>query len=194
MEHLAATAPAAERGGRSVPFVAAREDQAGRRWVQPYDATIQAEGGVAPYAWSVSKGALPAGLGLNAITGEIAGTPSSPGLGKFTIKLVDSAPPSGHSVKAKLTIQVAPAAITISPSTLPGATINHKYKRSFSAAGGSSPYTFAVIAGSLPPGLTVTAGGKLSGKPTQSGIYLFTLQATDKFGYVGTIPESLTVS
>lgn len=160
---------------------------------QLYDVTIQADGGVMPYHWSVVRGALPAGLGLNVATGEIAGTPS-PGLSKFTIQLADSAQPSAHTVKARLTIQVVPAAITISPSILPGATINHKYSLSFSASGGSARYAFAVVAGSLPPGLTLSARGKLSGIPTQSGTYVFTVQATDKFGYVGTIQESLTVT
>ena len=55
-----------------------------------YDETISASGGVAPYAYSVTSGTLPNGLTLDGATGQIAGTPTTPGLFSFTIQALDA--------------------------------------------------------------------------------------------------------
>src|SRR5260370_9772335 len=56
-----------------------------------YSATLQASGGTSPDTWSVSIGALPAGLSLAALTGVISGTPTASGSSSFTIQAADSA-------------------------------------------------------------------------------------------------------
>src|SRR5205814_3317497 len=60
----------------------------------PYDQILSASGGTAPFTWSVSTGSLPAGLSLNAATGEITGTPTSstttPPSFTFTLTATDS--------------------------------------------------------------------------------------------------------
>ncbi len=56
-----------------------------------YKQLLNTTGGLTPIAWSISAGALPAGLTLSAITGEITGTPSAPGVGVFTVTATDSA-------------------------------------------------------------------------------------------------------
>ena len=58
---------------------------AGRRYSQ----TIVASGGTAPYTYSISAGALPPGLTLNAATGVISGTPSNPSTATFTVQARD---------------------------------------------------------------------------------------------------------
>jgi len=55
-----------------------------------YSQTLKASGGVAPYAWSVSSGKLPAGLSLAATTGIISGKPSLAATSSFTIGVHDS--------------------------------------------------------------------------------------------------------
>src|SRR6185312_15133152 len=45
----------------------------------PYSAALTAQGGSAPYVWSVTAGALPTGLSLDASTGTVAGTPTTVG-------------------------------------------------------------------------------------------------------------------
>lgn len=55
-----------------------------------YSAQLTAQGGTPPIVWSVVVGALPAGLGLNAVSGIISGTPIGPaGLSSFTILALD---------------------------------------------------------------------------------------------------------
>ena len=55
-----------------------------------YSQTLTASGGVGLYTWSVSSGTLPDGLSLNAATGTISGTPSTPGTYHFTARVMDS--------------------------------------------------------------------------------------------------------
>jgi len=55
-----------------------------------YSHTLTASGGVAPYTWAVTGGALPSGLGLNASTGEISGLASAAADFSFTVTVTDS--------------------------------------------------------------------------------------------------------
>jgi hypothetical protein len=56
----------------------------------PYSETIATNGGIQPFTWSVSSGALPDGLTLNDTTGEISGTPTLSGTFDFTVQVVDA--------------------------------------------------------------------------------------------------------
>ncbi|HEY6137368.1 MAG TPA: Ig domain-containing protein [Thermoanaerobaculia bacterium] len=48
--------------------------------------------------------------------------------------------------------------------------------------GGTAPYTFTIQSGSLPPGLSMTSGGLISGTPTTEGEYLVCFTVTDSVG------------
>ncbi len=76
--------------------------------------------------------------------------------------------------------------IVVNPPTLPNGTVGQVYTANLSASGGLSPYTFAVTVGALPPGLSLSAAGVISGTPTASGLYNFTVTATDANGFTGT--------
>ncbi len=56
-----------------------------------YSFTVQASGGQPPYSWSITQGALPDGLSLNAASGLIGGTPATPGTFNFTVQVSDAA-------------------------------------------------------------------------------------------------------
>nr|WP_308686081.1 putative Ig domain-containing protein [Xanthomonas arboricola] len=72
--------------------------------------------------------------------------------------------------------------VTVGPASLPAATAGSAYSQTLSASGGTAPYTFAITAGALPAGLTLSAAGVLSGTPTASGSFNFTATATDSGG------------
>lgn len=68
--------------------------------------------------------------------------------------------------------------ITIVPSTLPTGRVAEIYSIRFDAGGAPSQAQFSIAAGSMPPGLTLSANGDLSGSPTTEGTFNFTVLAT----------------
>jgi hypothetical protein len=76
------------------------------------------------------------------------------------------------------------------PNTLIGAP----YSQNITASGGVQPYTFAISAGSLPAGLTLTSGGLLSGTPSAVGNYNFTVTVTDSNSCAANKPYSIAVT
>ncbi|HEX8151824.1 MAG TPA: ice-binding family protein [Thermoanaerobaculia bacterium] len=77
-------------------------------------------------------------------------------------------------------------ALTLAPSTLPDGTLGVVYNQLITATGGTAPYTFTVISGSLPPGLTLGSNGALTGTPTTAGSFTFTVRGADANGCIGT--------
>ncbi len=140
-----------------------------------YQVTLAAAGGQAPYTWSATAGALPAGLTFSPTSGQIAGTPTAAGSFQFTAAVTDAT--GGQATKA-FTLAVA-AALTISTAPqLPSAVLGVSYTETIAASGGTPPYTWSVSAGAVPPGLTFTAGA-LAGTPSSAGTYNFTAVVTD---------------
>jgi hypothetical protein len=79
-------------------------------------------------------------------------------------------------------------------AVLPGAALAAAYSETISAKGGAAPYSFGVIAGSLPPGLSLDAStGVIAGAPTTAAVYGFTIQVTDAAGVTGRAAFSITV-
>jgi hypothetical protein len=87
--------------------------------------------------------------------------------------------------------------ILFSPAgpVLPDATVGAAYNVSFSATGGQPPYTWSPTPGApgLPPGLSFSTGGVLSGVPTMTGTFDFSLRLSDSGGRVVDRPYTLTV-
>jgi len=76
----------------------------------------------------------------------------------------------------------------------PAGQIGVAYSHTFPSGGGEAPLTFSIIAGSLPPGLTLAAAtGILSGVPTGSGTFGFTIQVVDSLGATNSVSCSITV-
>jgi len=86
----------------------------------------------------------------------------------------------------------APPAI---PSTSPtrAAVLGSAYSPTLTVAGGRPPYTWSVLAGALPPGVTLSESGEISGTPTASGVFTYTLVVRDSSGGVATRTYSLNV-
>ena len=146
-------------------------------------ATVTATGGASPYSWTFSG--LPSGLAFSSGTpsATISGTTCQVGSFTVTATVSDSETPA-VSASATLTLTIVAGSLSIATaSPLPNATLNSAYSTSVTAGGGCAPYSWSLAAGStLPAGLNFASGSPaatISGTPTVTGTYKFTLQVTD---------------
>ncbi|MDR3003531.1 MAG: putative Ig domain-containing protein, partial [Acidovorax sp.] len=242
-----------------------------------YSQTLAASMGTAPYTYVISTGALPAGLSLNASTGQITGTPTASGSYSFTVQATDSygasgtqsyvlavavqipvasavtatvaansqanpiplntqgpvttvavveqaahgtatangstisyTPDAGYSGQdsfqytasnssgtsnvATVTVTVNAPTLSIAPGSLPAGTVNTAYSQGLTASLGQAPYSYAISAGSLPGGLSLSTAGNLSGVPSVGGSFSFTVLATDSDGATGAQSYTLSIT
>ena len=69
--------------------------------------------------------------------------------------------------------------LTFSPASLPNGAIGVAYQQAVTVSGGTGPYTFSLGGTTLPPGISLSTNGLLSGMPTTMGTYPFRIVATD---------------
>lgn len=168
----------------------------------PYLHTFAANGAPTPF-YTLASGSLPPGLSLNPITGALSGTPTATGTYSFTVRALNIA---GNTVSSPVTITVGnppapppttpsasgsgssstqpapPTAFALGTSPISiGSSVGLPYALPVTANGNPTP-TYAVSGGALPPGLTMSPSGVLSGTPTMEGTYTFTVQATNSQG------------
>ncbi|HUN81434.1 MAG TPA: S8 family serine peptidase [Phycisphaerae bacterium] len=80
---------------------------------------------------------------------------------------------------------------TFGPS-LPDAAQGQTYKLALTADNGTPPYTWSVVGGTLPPGVSLSSSGQLSGTLTSTGEYHFTAKAVDSRGCFGSHDYSVS--
>jgi large repetitive protein len=143
-----------------------------------YSDTVTASGGRGARTFSISAGALPAGLAMNA-AGVISGTPEGPaGTANFTVEVNDSATTPATDTQA-LSIDVVDP-IAIATATLADTAIGADYAASIVAAGGTAPLGYSVSEGELPAGLVLGADGSLTGTVGPGATTeTFTIEVTD---------------
>lgn len=140
-----------------------------------YSQTLAAQGGVPPYVFSISDGALPLGIDMWS-SGVISGLAGRPGRASFTVKVSDS---KGESITHLFSIYVRPDPLVIITNTLPMGREMMAYDQQFTSRGGVEPKTWSLIDGALPQGLTFSEAGLLSGTVSEFGAYQFTVQVQD---------------
>ena len=133
-----------------------------------YAASLGAHGGTPPYSWQLTTGSLPPGLSLSS-GGSISGTASTEGSYSFQVQATDSTTPTPGTASAQLSILVAPAPLTVTTTGLPEAYVGVDYSAILTAAGGTTPYSWTLVSGSLPSGMTLSPAGVISGYTTAEG-------------------------
>ncbi|NEU70985.1 hypothetical protein GK091_29280, partial [Spirosoma agri] len=134
--------------------------------------TLTATGG-SSYTFTNSNGTVLAGSGNTR-------TVSSPGTYSVT-----GANASGCVSTTSTTVISNTATVTVSNPATTTATAGTAFSQTFTASGGATPYSFSLVSGSLPAGLSLSAAGVLSGTPTQSSSFPLTIRATDANGCSG---------
>jgi hypothetical protein len=156
----------------------------------PYSVTLAATGGTAPYTWSFYSGTMPAGLTLSA-AGVLSGTPTAAISVSFVLKVTDS---TSATATQPFTLLVNDSVTILSASTLPAGSYRTAYSYTLAAAGGTGYYTWSLTSGTLPPGLSLSTAGVLSGLPTLGGSYTFTIKATDTASTTASRTFTLAIS
>jgi hypothetical protein len=157
----------------------------------PYSQTLAATGGVPPYVWILQSGSLPPLLSLST-SGVISGTPTTPGSSTFSVTMTDSAL---HAASQSFTLVINTGPLTItSPTTLSSAVVGVAYSQTLTAAGGVPPYTWQVLSGTWPAGLSMSTAGAITGTPAAAGSYAFTTKVTDSASTSATQAFALTVA
>ena len=154
-----------------------------------YSQNLAASGGIPPFTWSISAGALPAGLSLSP-AGQISGTPSAAGTANFTIHVSDSASGADSLVTALI---IQPAPLTVTTTSLANGSTGVPYSQTLQASGGTPPYSWSLSSGTLPRGLTLSTSGSITGRPATSGNFKFTVRVTDRTGLFADRPLSIGV-
>lgn len=154
---------------------------------EPYEESVQAVGGVGPFAWSLSAGSLPTDVALVASDTRMAsieGTPSQGGTFNFTLQIEDSL---GATAEFPVELFVDPAPLGIVPSSPPIGTVGLAYSTTIRADGGAGPYQWSLAPGSqLPPGLSLFSsdGDEVTvfGIPSRAGVFDATVVVQDSLG------------
>ena len=144
-----------------------------------YSATLGAAPITGSTNWTTTSGSLPPGLTLASATGTISGTPTVAGTYVFFVQVTDT---TGTSVYQGFSITIVAKPITFVNTYLPDAMEGDSYREDIEVTGGDSPYTFSLVSGTLPSGLTLNAArGIISGTPAKgtAGTYTITIRVTD---------------
>lgn len=145
----------------------------------PSSRSLGIQGGATPLTYTLTQGTLPPGMRLNSANGSIDGSPYVPGSYHATVTVQDSlSPPEVVSKQVNITTVAPSLDLNLYlESVIP---LNAPISRTISILGGTPPYTISTANVSLPAGMTFdTSSGRLSGTPTVSGGYGFTVLVAD---------------
>jgi fimbrial isopeptide formation D2 family protein/uncharacterized repeat protein (TIGR01451 family) len=157
-----------------------------------YNQVFTPSGGNGTFTWTVSAGSLPSGLTLSPATGLLSGTPTVAGQFNFTVRATDAGNCFGER---PYTLVINCQTITVNPVTMPNGFVGTAYSQTFMQSGGSGTLTWSINAGTVPAGLLLNAAtGVLSGTPTASGSFSFTLRVTGADSCFGERQYTVSVS
>ncbi|MCY1073521.1 Ig domain-containing protein [Archangium lansingense] len=154
---------------------------------------LSAIGGKPPYSFEIVNGGLPSGIVLRS-NGKLDGAAyAGSGTPPFDVRVTDSdSPPQSAVRRLQLTsITCSSSEVCIKSSALPDARVGSPYTHLLQSTPAS--VTWKRASGTLPPGITLTGEtGRLSGTPTQAGMYEFNITATAG-GLLPPAPSTITL-
>lgn len=157
-----------------------------------YSTAVLAQDGTAPYTFTLASGSLPAGLSLASSSGVISGTPTTAGATSFVVQVTDAKSGTATATLGLTVNAAVPPSITT--TTLPSGKVGVAYSTTLAASNGTTPYSFSLVSGSLPAGLTLSSTGTISGTPATAGTASFSIKLTDKNALSSTASFSVTIA
>ena len=140
--------------------------------------------------WSIPVHLLPRAFSFNAATGVISGTGAE--VRKTTFPVTFTAT-NGLTETRNLSISVlADGPPEIATESVPGITVGHAYSTSLETVANRNG-TWSLESGSLPPGLSLSSGGTISGTPISLGTYNFTVAFDQTVGFEGSDEQDLSI-
>jgi hypothetical protein len=166
-----------------------------------YSAVINASGGCLPYKWTITSGALPAGVTetVSSTTKSLrlAGMPTSAAIHSLVVKVIGC---GGHVSEASYQVVIHPTAnhVAITTTSLPNGTVNTAYSAVINAKDGCTPYKWAIASGALPAGVTAetsstTTSLNLAGTPTTAATDSLAVKVTGCGGHVSRVSYKVVI-
>jgi large repetitive protein len=173
---------------------------------QPYSLQLRALYGCDTYRWEIVNGSLPPGLSMSS-SGLVSGTPTAaaktePWVTVHDLTASEGGPSwcGGDNKSERQFVFTTVAGLSIQDQTVPGGTVGQAYSKALTALsitntnpvqGSPASATWSIQSGTLPPGVTFSSAGVLSGTPTAEGSYAFVVRAVGGGGAADT--ETLTL-
>jgi hypothetical protein len=192
----------AQRGGRAVPPTVSS--------ISPASATAGGAGFVLTVAGaSFTYGSVVQWNGANLTTTFVSSTQLQASISGALVSVAGTAQITvftggrGGGTSNRVAFTIAPGSsgstaststLAISTTSVAGGTVGTSYAATLAASGGTSPYSWSVSAGALPPGLSLSSSGAIGGTPTTGGSYSFTAEVADSASHTAAQAYSIVVS
>ena len=152
-----------------------------------------------PVRFRVVEGDIPPGMTLftqGVSSAGITGEPTTEGVYQFTLQVRDA---TGTTDTESFQITVdppLPLVITNQSDVLSAGTVGELYCcGNLFASGGVPDYTWTLVGGDLPPGLSLAESpGRITGTPTTASTFSFTVRVTDDRGAIAERTFSITIT
>ena len=140
----------------------------------------------------VAQGTVPPGMALNAISGVVAGTPTTAGVFPLTINLGNA---SGGHVAVPVTITVSQSGSTALAATYTNTAgpVGTPMTVAPNVTTGGPVVSSTLVSGTIPPGMTLGTNGSIYGTPTTPGTYTAEIALRNASGALTTQSVTITV-
>lgn len=149
---------------------------------------LEATGGMPPYAFDIMSGDVP-GLTL-APDGSLCGEPTQVGTYTFVVRVRDA---TGSFDTGLFSVTVEADGLRVSTTSLPDAKVGAPYSATLEAERGTGALLWTLVSGDLPPGMSLSTDGVISGSSDVLATYTFAVSVRDDVGAEHVAPLSIRV-
>ena len=132
----------------------------------------------------------------NTLSGAVQGSNlAAPATVQLKVQNLDNGQQSQPMPVTVAAAATSSSQLVINSVAVPGAMVNQPYASAFGASGGTPAYTWSITSGQLPTGLSLVAStGVISGIPTVSGTFNFTISVADSASPAQSVSTSASIT